>query len=365
MIARDLLKTDGIIKIAADETLASAVSKLHSSHDAAFVFDGDHYVGIVNPYYSLIKHSSFNGDSLVKNALFHPPRISPDEPVERIVGLMIDSRLHYLPVLDGKQFLGIVSARRILMQSAKSDVFQKRVLEAIQRKNKPLVSVYSEDPISKVVNLFESEDVSKLVVIDKKMKLQGIMSYYDLIPHLLAPKDKSRGMEDRSGNDIDPFVNLKVKNVAKTLVHTLTPDALVLDALVDIVKREIGSVVVQNREGFPAGIITVRDLLGFLTRAEAETVIELTTNDLSDSSMQIIQDYGVHLERWVKKIPNVARANLLVKEEKNGGLFKVKFTLISKDGSSLVSPEGKELSTMYSAEGKNLLEVLKKINKNN
>ena len=36
---RDIIKTEGIIKISPEESLSSAVSKLRTSHDAAFVFN--------------------------------------------------------------------------------------------------------------------------------------------------------------------------------------------------------------------------------------------------------------------------------------------------------------------------------------
>ncbi len=352
MKASELIKTEGIIKASPDDTISSVISKMQSSHDAAFIFNS-HYMGVLNPYYSLIKHNTHNGDSLVKSAVYHPPRIEPNDSVERIVGLMVDSRLHYLPVMEGKTFHGVVSARRILAKNANSAVFDKTILEALQFKKKPLVSVYQSDEISKVINLFETEDVSKLVVIDSKMKLQGIMSYYDLVPHLLAPTRKMDPREMTNFKNLDAFAGLTVKNVAKTLVHTLTPDATLKDALNDIVKRSIGSVVIVNREGFPVGIITVRDLLHFLTRTESEPMIELSTNSISEQNMDLLYSYGPKLERWVKKMPDLARATMLVKEEKNGKLFKVTLNLIPKKGKSMI----------FTEEGKNLLEVLQKINK--
>lgn len=355
MKARDVLKTEGIIKADAEDSISSIVSQLQSSHDAAFIFENKQYVGVINPYHSLIKHNNHNGDSVAKNALFHPPRITMEDSIERIVGLMVDSRLHYLPVMDGKNFVGVVSARRILENNEGVEVYRKKVLEALQNKSKPLVSAYQSDEITKVIHLFEQEDVSKLVIIDEKMKLAGIMSYYDLIPHLLAPKERLDARNMNAIDNMDAFAGLTVKNVAKSLVHTVSPEATLHDALLDIVKRSIGCVVVVNAQGFPVGIVTVRDLLQLLTRTEKESIIELSTNGISEASMQIIQDYGPKLERWIQKIPDVARVMLLVKEEKNGKLFDVKLTVVPTKGRS----------TMYKQEGKNLLELLQKINKNN
>jgi CBS domain-containing protein len=358
MNARDLLKTEGILTASPEDTVASAVGQLQSSHDAVFVFDEKKkYVGVINPYFSLIKHGSNGGDSLVKNCLYHPPRLTPEDTVERIVGLMIDSRMHFLPVMDDKHhFLGVVSARRLLDAVKDDAVFDRTVHEALQAHGKPLVSVYGEDEVSKVVNKFETEDVSKLVVIDRDMKLKGILSYHDLVPHLIAPSHlEGRPMIDQSSDELDAFAHLKVKNVAQTRVQTLPPNSTLRECLDCIVKLGIGSVVIVNREGFPSGIITVRDLLRKLGRTEEEPIIDLTTNDISPQNMDTLKMYGPHLDRWIRKMPDITRANLLVKEQKNGGLFSVKLTLIPRAGKTV----------MYKGEGKNLLEVLQKINKNN
>jgi CBS domain-containing protein len=345
MNGKDLIKTDRIIKVSPEDTIANAVSQLHSSHDVAFVFRGKHYMGVINPYYSLIKNNRSNGESLVKHFLYHPPVIHKDDSIEKIVGLMMDSRLHYLPVMDGEAFVGVVSARRVLDRMKSSDVFKKSVADVLKSKKKALVSVYEDDLVDKSVHLFEDMDISKLVVIDKNLKLKGIVSYHDLVPYLIAPKEKVMPN--------DSYGDLKIKTVQQTLVHTCLSENELVDCLKDIVAREIGSSVIVNKEGFPVGIITIRDLLKQLARTEEEFFIELSTNNISETNMKVLTDYGPHLERWVKKIKDLNRAMMLVKEEKNGGLFKVTFTIIPSKGKAQV----------YQEEGKNLLDVLKKINK--
>jgi hypothetical protein len=47
MKAKELIKTDGIIKVSPEDTVANAVSQLHSSHDVAFVLHGKHYMGVI------------------------------------------------------------------------------------------------------------------------------------------------------------------------------------------------------------------------------------------------------------------------------------------------------------------------------
>lgn len=356
MIVQDVLKKTGIITAHPDDTLGSAVSKLHSSHDAAFIFDDSNtFMGVINPYHCLFKNTRKQGESLVKNCLYHPPKLQLDDDLSRVVALMRDSRMHYLPVMDSKGvFLGTVSARRILREAIADPVYQISVQEALQQKGRPLVSVYGDDMVSKIKNLFDEEHVSKLVVINREMKLEGILSYYDLIPHMIAPVEKEEADFIRIDNE-DEFAHLKVETVMQHRVHTRKPDDTVEQIAQDIIKREIGCVVIMNRQGFPVGIITIRDLLLRLTADEPSQFIDLSTNDVSEANMKILMDYGPKLERWVSKMRDVRRAHMLVKEEKNGGLFKVSLSVTPVKGKTIV----------YTEEDKTLLKVLQKINKNN
>src|SRR3989338_2991380 len=95
----EILKTDDIIRVSPQENLSSALSKLTTSHDAAFVFANEEFKGIVNPYYDLIK-SSYPGNAKVEHCMFHPPKIKENFPLSKVVELLIDSKIHYLPVFD-------------------------------------------------------------------------------------------------------------------------------------------------------------------------------------------------------------------------------------------------------------------------
>src|SRR3990167_10291057 len=124
----DFVKTKNIIKIAPDTTLSHALSSLKSSHDAAFVFDEkDNYMGLVNPYYSIIK-TSLPGNAKIEHYLFHAPRIKLNDSVAKVARLMIESKVNYLPVFDDRnEFVGITSARRLFDLFKDSHAFDQNI----------------------------------------------------------------------------------------------------------------------------------------------------------------------------------------------------------------------------------------------
>ena len=140
-----LMQTDGIIKAVPGEILSSVLSKLPSSHSAAFIFDKDQkYLGVINPYYSVIK-SSHPSNIKIEHCLFHAPHIKMQYTAGKIAEMMIQSKIHYLPVFnDQDKFIGMVSARNMLRSYEFHNAFTIKISEMIRMKKRPLIVVQEE-----------------------------------------------------------------------------------------------------------------------------------------------------------------------------------------------------------------------------
>jgi len=263
MSLSDILKTERIIKASEDEVLYSVLNKLNSSHDAAFVFSKkNQYLGVINPYYCLIK-SSYPANSKVKNCLFHTPKVYLDTSLVKIISLIIESKVHYLPVFldrNKDEFVGIISARRIISYFKHLNFFKVKI-DKILKNKKPLVTIYENDSIGKAIDFFRRTRYSKLVVVNDGGKLKGVLSYFDLISYLALPKTK-KNSGDKKGEKTS-FLNLSLRNFIKTYVITLRKDDFLIDVINLILEKKIGSVIVIDQEKKPIGIITTRDILQF------------------------------------------------------------------------------------------------------
>lgn len=284
---KDIIKTEGIIKLSPDDTLSYALAKMRTSHDASFVFDEkNQFLGVINPYYALIK-SSYPGNAKVKHCLFRPPKININYPLSKVAGLFSESKVHYLPVFDdNEKFLGIISARRLLSHYLNSPIFSLPISEILKMKNKLLSTTYEDDSVSTAINIFKKTRFSKLVVINKDLKLKGILSYYDLIAYLIEPRD-SQGRGEREGNHTG-FYHLKIKNFAKIYTLTLFPEDKATRALELILQKKIGSIVIVDKERHPIGIITTKDFLKLLIKSGNGKKVQIISKNLADQSRQII-----------------------------------------------------------------------------
>lgn len=269
MSLQDIIKTNNIIRIAPHDNLSSALSKLKTSHDSAFLFnDENKFLGLVNPYYSLIK-SSFPGNAKVEHYVYHPPKIYIDYSVEKTTQLLIESKVHYLPIFDRQEnFIGIISARRLMLHFRNLPIFKVQIKNILKHKAKPLSVVFEDDTVQRAVNLFKLTKHSKLIVVNKDEKLKGILSYYDLISYLVSPKTSEKRGE-REGNKTN-FYHHKVKNFAKSYMLTLSSEDTLDKAIHLILDKRIGSVVIVDSKRYPVGIITTRDLLRFFIQSKNE-----------------------------------------------------------------------------------------------
>jgi len=339
--ARKVLQTEDIIKVGTQDTLASVLNKLSSSHDAAFVFgDKGDYMGLINPYYCVIRTSS-PSNAKVNHCLYHSPRIKTSFPLAKIAQLMIESKVHYLPVFDEQdKFIGIVTARKILAALEYLDIYTLKIADFVKRKKTALVTVFEDDSIANALQIFKSSRVSKLVVISKDMKLRGILSYYDLISYLAMPKRRERTVHD--GNKAS-LHDKSVRNFMKTYVLTLETNDYVRDALHLILEKKIGSVVIVDGQRHPISIITTRDLLGLMVKESGKKKIELTTSNLSRENRRVLGGFFEQFSRWIQKKPDMDKAKIIVKEERKG-LFEVVLSLFPLKGKpKVIKREGKNL----------------------
>ena len=341
-----ILKKSKIIKASPSDTLSKVLGKLKSSHDAAFIFDkSKKFLGIINPYYAMIKTSAFDGDMKVEHALFHPPHIQTTDSLERIVKLMNESKVHYLPVFDDKnKFIGITSARRVLAFMRTLSVAKTKISKIGHTRKGRVLTVLMTDPISKAQSLFKEYKTSKIVAVDKNGKLRGIVSHYDLIPYLIAPGKRSQ--KGRRGEK-PTFKQTPVKNYAKTLVLTMRESDTVADAIDNIIAKEIGSIILIDNESKPIGIVTTRDILDVLRFDKKKKPVKVTAKHQSKSYKVTFDDFVACIDRQIQSKPYVSSAEIIYEEEKNGLFLRVHVHLVPVKGKLIVvSREGKDFSML-------------------
>lgn len=343
MKVKDVLKTTDIIRVNPEDTLTSALSLLTSSHDAAFVFDGDTFLGVVNPYHALIQ-KSYPANTKVKNSLIHPPKLKLTDSLQRAAQLMNESKLHYLPVFDKNTFQGIVTARRVMKHMMNNVDMHSSIVDTL-KKRKKLITIDQDNFLSKALNLFKEKKVSKLVTVDKKGTLQGVLAYYDIIDYLTMPKER-QNYASRQGSKTS-VMKKAIKNFHKQHVLTVEADHTLKDAVRMMIDNSIGSVVLIDRSRKPIGIITTKDVLKLLDNHMPQSLVTIHGKSLSTGSQKIIDTFSKSFDAALQKAKGVVGADIMVKEKKQGGVFEAAVSILKEGAKGInISVEGKDLNKL-------------------
>jgi len=103
--------------------------------------------------------------------------IDPDQPCKAALETFLTSHLGTLPVVDGDgKLVGIISKTDLLLPSK----IAKRVSDILTRQ---VITVRGESPIAKVVRMFQSTKVRCIPVVDREMKLVGVVGRQDVLAH--------------------------------------------------------------------------------------------------------------------------------------------------------------------------------------
>ena len=221
-------------------------------------------------------------DQKLGGLVWHVPRLSPDEDVRKVAQLMIDSDSQLLPVFEGRELIGVVTADGII-EAVTPFLDAATVAEAYSR---DLVSVDPESQFGEVLHRFRDERITHLPVVEDDTAV-GIVSLYDITDMTIRSAQRSQGGDaggtDAFGGDmsegagrtrrggygsregeLERVLDLPVRDIMTSPVRTIEPDATLQEAAKAMFEMG-GSSLVVLRDGNPDGILTKTDLLDSLT----------------------------------------------------------------------------------------------------
>jgi len=299
LTAKDLLKQNAIIKCTPDQSLSQALAALNRTHDAAFVFDQkDKYLGIINPYLAVFK-SKHSGDTKIAGILFKPPQLTLDSYIWDVAKFMVDSRIYFLPVFSEKnEFSGVVSVNRLFDALRRRDDIVKML--SITTKGE-LKTVKENSSLEQAFNLMRDKKVSRLPVVDSHGHLLGIVTRFDIQAAFTEPMEKQR-WASRVGQK-SRYLDQPLRNYYRKIVITAPVDATAARIIALILDKQVGSVVIIDKNRVPVGIVTIYDLLKAvdLLRPRSDGVIDIqTAEDFTNNAQleEILDNFYAKMDRF-------------------------------------------------------------------
>ena len=161
-----------------------------------------------------------------------PITVSPDATLREVLALTRANGISGMPVVQGRQVVGIVTSRDLRFQLA-LDTLVSSVMTPKER----LVTVPENTPREIVLDLFHKHRIEKVLVVGENGELKGLVTVKDV----QKATDRPRACKDESGR-------LRVGAAVGT-----SPDTL--DRVAALVEAGVDTVVVDTSHGHSRGVM--------------------------------------------------------------------------------------------------------------
>lgn len=314
----------------ANDALSSVVNRFVNTNTPLFAYENGNFVGLLTVNNSLYQPRR-NLSSIISSCLSTPPSITKDTPVSEILRLMLELKLYVLPVFDDSQeMIGLVEAKTLLQDLINLPVFAETLAGKLSKK--PVFTISEKATVGQAFQKFVSKSISRLIVVDEKNKLKGVVTKRNLVPLYLSPSNRQR-FSTRNHPVNYSFDVEQIKQDKHPLAPFVTPIIDPLDENIDILvatkkilDSRYNSVVFVNRQKFATKILSVNLILTTVVKLITKKPLLLTivTNLPTELSSKEIHESSLTLQKLAKWVD---------KQE------KLQFLRLTTD--TIYSPEGK------------------------
>ena len=169
-----------------------------------------------------------------------PITISPDARISDLIALMRENEISGMPVVDGKQLVGIVTSRDVRFETN-----YNASVEAIMTPKESLVTVKENATHEQIKALLHQHRIEKILVVNDAFELRGLITLKDIRKSELFPTASK-----------DQFGRLRVAAAVGTAADTMDRVQALVEAGADVI-------VVDTAHGHSVGVIeTVRRIKG-------------------------------------------------------------------------------------------------------
>src|SRR2546425_8608990 len=294
---RDVMSSNPVT-VTLEETLGDVLGKLkkHEIHEVP-VLRGKVVAGLVTMT-GIMRRRTLPPETGVATLVQPAPEVAPEDDLPTVAEKMLQGGFRALPVVERKRLVGIVSRTDLARAIAEGDEFKDIAVNTVMTPSPQAAS--EDDSVEQAVRTMQSLGERSLPVVDRARRLVGIIGHRDIADLFARPKTRQQ-QGDTAGEKTR--LDIPVKSVMRTPVVTVGPEASVQHAAELMLKYDISSVIVADREE-PTGVVTKLDLVELVAglKEREELLVQISGLDEQPDVYESLYDV---IRKAMKKLANI------------------------------------------------------------
>ncbi|NPD89777.1 MAG: CBS domain-containing protein [Asgard group archaeon] len=282
--------------VKADEKLSKVIKVLKKKREILVFDEREVFLGYLTQRY-LTRQSRIQADTKVSNLMKKVTTVSQNSSLDSVASVILSTKIQSAPVEEDGKIIGVFKDIDVIRLSA--ELFKDQKVREVMTRNP--ICVTPDTPVSRLIAISRTNNISRSPVIDESNKLIGIVSPHD-VSELLLTKLPGQTRGDRAAAQID-ILSSPVSEIMTKNVVVCKGDELVLETISKLYKTDHKALVVIDNDNHPIGILTTTDLLETVSKPpQEEGYYVRVIGDVDDADMDSVIEMGVDL---VKKFASV------------------------------------------------------------
>ena len=335
-ISVDSIMSADFPTVSVDDRIADALAVMkQSNYQDVPVLDGSEFVGMVS-YASILRKKSVTLDAKVKNLVRNLPTVSKDMEITKIAEMMVSSNCRQLPILNGKKVVGVIERNRLI--DITRDIKALKEIRVWEIMSNPVESVKANDLMDDALELMIREDYRTIPVVNDANNVIGIVGMREIIDNNWKKENKTIGDLEKSARS-----QITVESIATTSAKTISWDADVAEAVDIMVENRFSTLPVVEGKDL-VGIITEYDILELISACRERDMLFVQISGLEDDEKDYVDAIYADIEAMVAKVSKIYKPESFTmhvsRYNDNGGNFKYSISArLFINGTAIISKE--------------------------
>ena len=335
-ISVDSIMSADFPTVSVDDRIADALAVMkQSNYQDVPVLDGSEFVGMVS-YASILRKKSVTLDAKVKNLVRNLPTVSKDMEITKIAEMMVSSNCRQLPILNGKKVVGVIERNRLI--DIARDIKALKEIRVWEIMSNPVESVKANDLMDDALELMIREDYRTIPVVNDANNVIGIVGMREIIDNNWKKENKTIGDLEKSARS-----QITVESIATTSAKTISWDADLAEAVDIMVENRFSTLPVVEGKDL-VGIITEYDILELISACRERDMLFVQISGLEDDEKDYVDVIYADIEAMVAKVSKIYKPESFTmhvsRYNDNGGNFKYSISArLFINGTAIISKE--------------------------